>query len=90
MKSNNLIAIDISENGRITLANESIVRELRLKKMVDGFIKIEIPSMGITTWVKNSEDAKVVISEAIEIFMIMKKKIFLNLFCKLNFYLYLC
>jgi len=39
MKSNNLVAINISENGRIKLANESIARELRLKKWLMDSLK---------------------------------------------------
>lgn len=40
----------------------------------DGFIKVTLPTLGIVTWVKDLEDAKIAITEAVKCFEIMSDK----------------
>ena len=48
--------------------------ETTFEKAKDSFIKITIPNLGIVTWAKNIEDAKLAITEAVEAFKINANK----------------
>ena len=73
MKNLGIIKITPSEKGLEKLAELTAKNKIRLKKMVDEFIKIEIPSMGIVTWARDAEDAKTAINESIELFFKTEK-----------------
>lgn len=40
---------------------------MEFKKCFDGFIKITIPEIGVITWARDLEGAKVAIAEAFEV-----------------------
>jgi hypothetical protein len=77
MRGITFISGPLSEEGKLRLAEFSRKREERLAKLAedcknsiieksyDGFIKVTIPNLGVVTWAKDVEDAKVAIAEAV-------------------------
>lgn len=45
-----------------------------IEKSPDGFIKITIPNIGVVTWAKDFDDAKIAISEAVMLNDIISSK----------------
>jgi ribulose-5-phosphate 4-epimerase/fuculose-1-phosphate aldolase len=67
----------LSEESKARLAEHSRKHRERINKLAedarnsvierspDGFIKVTIPNLGVVTWAKDVEDAKVAIAEAV-------------------------
>ena len=67
----------LSEESKARLAEHSRKHRERIEKLAedarnstierspDGFIKVTIPNLGIVTWAKDADDAKVAIAEAV-------------------------